>query len=153
MLSLQEISDRLEIADLLTLYSDALDRRDWDQLDQVFLPEAVLDSSEMGGVRAAFPEAKAYMMNALPVFPVYQHLTGPSKIAVDRDLATARTILFNPTVAETEGRQTVFFAGAWYRDRLVRAKAGWRIAERYLEKAYFHNLPAGLGGAAETAAQ
>jgi len=36
----------------------------------------------------------------------------------------------------------VFFIGLWYRDRLVRTSDGWRIADRYEEMAYSHNVPA-----------
>ena len=39
MLSLQEISDRLEIQDLLSRYSYAIDERNWDGLDDVFTPD------------------------------------------------------------------------------------------------------------------
>ena len=35
-MSLQEISDRLEIQDLLAAYSHAIDGRDWDALDDIF---------------------------------------------------------------------------------------------------------------------
>ena len=49
MLSLQEISDRLEIQDLLTRYSFAIDQRDWDALDSVFTEDARIDYSESGG--------------------------------------------------------------------------------------------------------
>ena len=35
-MSMQEISDRLEIQDLMLRYSYAIDSRDWDALDHVF---------------------------------------------------------------------------------------------------------------------
>ncbi|MGR7003390.1 nuclear transport factor 2 family protein [Yinghuangia aomiensis] len=40
MLSLQEISDRLEIQDLMVRYSHAVDTQQWDVLDTVFTPDA-----------------------------------------------------------------------------------------------------------------
>jgi len=36
VLSLQEISDRMEIQDVLAKYSDAIDSRRWDDLDALF---------------------------------------------------------------------------------------------------------------------
>ena len=38
-----EISDRLEIADVLTRYTRAIDAGEWDRLDTVFTPDADID--------------------------------------------------------------------------------------------------------------
>lgn len=43
MWSLEEISDRLEIQQLLVDYSTAIDRRRFDDLDKVFTPDAYID--------------------------------------------------------------------------------------------------------------
>jgi hypothetical protein len=43
MLSLAEISDRLEIQQLLVDYSTAIDKRRFDDLDKVFTPDAYID--------------------------------------------------------------------------------------------------------------
>lgn len=43
MLSLAEISDRLEIQQLLVAYSTAIDLRRFDDLDDVFTPDAYSD--------------------------------------------------------------------------------------------------------------
>jgi SnoaL-like domain len=43
MLSLEEISDRLEIQQLLVDYSTAIDQRRFDDLDNVFTPDAYID--------------------------------------------------------------------------------------------------------------
>ena len=43
MLSLAEISDRLEIQQLLVDYSTAIDTRRFDDLDRVFTPDAYID--------------------------------------------------------------------------------------------------------------
>ncbi len=48
-MSLQEISDRLEIQELLVDYTQAIDRRQWDGLDDVFTADAFIDYSETGG--------------------------------------------------------------------------------------------------------
>lgn len=143
MLSLQEMSDRLEIQDLLTRYCDAIDSRDWDLLDTVFTPDARIDYAETGGAAGSYPEIKAWLPRALERFPAYQHMVAAPRLVIDGDAATSRTILFNPMVHRDEaGQEQVFFIGLWYRDRLVRTAAGWRIAERYEEMAYAHNVPA-----------
>jgi len=43
MLSVQEISDRLEIQQLLVAYSTAIDQRRFDDLDNVFTPDAYIE--------------------------------------------------------------------------------------------------------------
>ena len=49
MLDLKEISDRLELMDLMVRYSHAIDTRSWDELDDVFTPDAVIDYTAFGG--------------------------------------------------------------------------------------------------------
>lgn len=69
MLSLQEISDRLEIQDLLSRYSYAIDDGDWDALDDVFMPDAVIDYSETGGAKGSVAQIKAWLPVAMKRFP------------------------------------------------------------------------------------
>jgi hypothetical protein len=49
MLSLAEISDRLEIQQLLVDYSTAIDQRRFDDLDKVFTPDAYIDLKAVKG--------------------------------------------------------------------------------------------------------
>jgi hypothetical protein len=65
MLSLQEISDRLEIQQLLVDYSTALDQRRFDDLDAVFTPDAYIDYRAMGGIDGNFPEVKTWLAQVL----------------------------------------------------------------------------------------
>ena len=142
MMNLQEMSDRLEIQDLLARYSFAIDERDWDALDRVFTPDAQIDYSETGGAKGDYPAIKAWLPKALERFPQYQHMVATTKLDISDDEARSRTILFNPMVhRDAEGKEQVFFIGLWYRDRFVRTADGWRIAERYEEMAYAHNTP------------
>ena len=142
MLPLQEISDRLEIQDLFARYSFAIDERDWDALDAIFTPDARIDYSETGGAVGSFAEIKAWLPKALERFPMFQHMVATTKLDIDGDTARSRTILFNPMTYRAEnGEDQVFFIGLWYRDKLVRTPAGWRISERYEEMAYSHNVP------------
>ena len=71
MLSLEEISDRLEIQQLLIDYSTAIDKRRFDDLDRVFTPDAYIDYRAMGGIDGRFPEVKAWLAQVLPNFPAY----------------------------------------------------------------------------------
>ncbi len=142
-LSIEEISDRLEIQDLLATYSHAIDSMQWDTLDEVFTPDAFIDYTAMGGPAGNLVETKKFLAEVMPSFPGFQHMVATSKVTIDGDSGTGRTICHNPmTIATPDGNRTVF-CGLWYNDRYVRTPAGWRIAERIEEKCY---LPPELGG-------
>ena len=140
--SLEEISDRLEIQDLLVAYSHAIDTRDWDALDDVFTEDAFIDYSAMGGSAGDLPSTKQFLAAAMPNFAGFQHMIATSKVTLSGDEAEGRTICHNPMVIDKgDGETHVFFCGLWYRDVLVRTPEGWRIKERHEEKSYFHNVP------------
>ena len=141
MLSQQEMSDRFEIQDLLNAYCHAIDRREWDALDDVFTSDAIIDYTEAGGAKGTLEETKLYLDRALEKFTGFQHMVATTELKLDGDKATARSVLFNPMIIERNGKPHVFFAGLWYYDDLVRTGAGWRIRCRREELSYFHNVP------------
>lgn len=143
-LSLQEISDRLELADLVVRYSAAVDRRAWDLYESLFTPDAVIDYTEAGGIRGAPAEVRAWLEQVMPSFPAYQHLVSNTELDIDGDVATGRTMLFNPMGLPTPTGVHVAFVGLWYRDRFVRTPDGWRFAERYEELSWTANWPPGV---------
>jgi hypothetical protein len=129
MLSLQEISDRLEIQQLMVDYSTAIDTKQFDSLDRVFTPDAYIDYRVTGGTEGRFPEVKAWLVEVLPNFPAYMHLLGNFDVRVDGDKASSRTMCFNPMVFNEEAKQ-VLFVGIWYEDEFVRTSDGWRMTRR-----------------------
>lgn len=147
-LSVGQALDRLEIQDVLAAYSEAIDARDWEALDGVFTADAVIDYTEMGGIRGSLPEIKQFLADALGPSGRYvrtQHMLGHSHIVLEEDKAYAHTTCFNPMI-EGEFTATEYerlhFSGLWYRDVLVRTVDGWRIAERYEERTYkFSSYP------------
>lgn len=132
MLDLAEISDRLEIQQLLVDYSTAIDRRRFDDLDWVFTPDAYIDYRAMGGIDGTYPDVKIWLAQVLPNFPAYFHMLGNADIRVDGDAASSRTICFNPMKLDESGR--VLFCGLWYEDEFVRTADGWRISRRVEDK-------------------
>src|SRR5437879_10024964 len=142
MLTLQEISDRLEIQELLYRYSHHLDRREWDDMAKVFTPDAQIDYSEMGGSKGNLEETMSFLKMAMPNFPSYQHMVSNIIIESDPDGKTAhsRCILHNPMVINKRGGAThVFFCGLWYRHVLVRTPERWRITDRVEPASYVHH--------------
>jgi hypothetical protein len=133
MSTAQAIADRLAIDDQLTRYCRAIDAGDFDLLDAVFTPDAVVDYTSSGGIRGAFPEVKAWLAGALGRFAVRQHFVTNREITVAGDTARSRAYLLNPMgVARAGGGVDLFVTGGTYLDRWVRTPGGWRIAERTL---------------------
>jgi hypothetical protein len=135
MLSLEEISDRLEIQQLLIDYSTAIDKRRFDDLDRVFTPDAYIDYTAMGGIEGRFPEVKAWLADVLPNFPVYAHMLGNFDVRIDGDTASSRTICFNPMVLGGDQKQ-ILFCGLWYDDEFIRTAEGWRMRRRVEAKVF-----------------
>jgi len=128
----QLLIDRLEIDDLLTRYTVALDTRQWDLLDTVFTPAATIDYTSSEGIKGRFPEIKVWLEKALTTFTSCQHLLGNRQIELDGDHGTGRTYFFNPnTLTDGAGAATMLFVGGFYLDKFVRTAEGWRIEDRF----------------------
>jgi hypothetical protein len=138
MLSLEEISDRLEIQQLLVAYSTAIDNRRFDDLDRVFTADAYIDYRAMGGIDGEFPEVKAWLAQVLPNFPAYSHMLGNFDVTITGDTAAARTLCFNPMVMPLGqgGQSQVLFCGLWYEDEFIRTSDGWRMTRRVETKCF-----------------
>ncbi|MER8510654.1 nuclear transport factor 2 family protein [Mesorhizobium sp. M0894] len=144
-LSLQEVSDRLEIEQLLARYCYAVDDRDWEAYRKIFTPDAVLDDTVTGGIRSGVGEHVAYMKGALSKILISQHAISTILLDLRGDEASARVHCSCPMVVDLgEGKRQVFFQGFWYRDRVVRTSEGWRISELVEEGYWNHNLPEGF---------
>ncbi len=144
-LSLQEVSDRIEINDLLVRYATAIDTQDWELLDTCFLPDADVDYVSSGGIAGKYPEIRTWLEKALALFTVTLHSLSNSEIQLDGDRAQGRTLVSNPMcIRDAEGKQTIFTVYAYYEDELVRTAEGWRIAKRYERQALVDgSLPGG----------
>jgi hypothetical protein len=137
-LSLQEISDRLEINDLLIRYTRAIDTKDFELLDTCFLPEAFVDYTSSGGVKGPYPEVREWLAKVLAPFPAMMHFVGNSTVELDGDEARTRTYVINPMAVPAEGGiRHAFTVDAHYVDKLVRTPEGWRIAERIEQQVIF----------------
>jgi hypothetical protein len=140
MKSQQELSDRLEIQDLITAYSYAIDFHQFDELDSIFTPDATLDFAATGGISGSLPEIKAWLASVLVHFGGHQHLVATSSVRIDGDAAVARTLCHNP-MWFADPAQPPLFVGLWYLDSFVRTPDGWRMSSRVQQKGYMHGLP------------
>jgi hypothetical protein len=136
MMSLEEISDRLELQQLLIGYSEALDRRRFDELDAIFTPDAYIDYRATGGIEGRYPEIKAWLAETLPTyFVVHAHMLGLPSLRVTGDSATGRTCCFNPMVLKGD-KPSVMQVGLWYEDEFARTPDGWRMNRRVEVKCF-----------------
>lgn len=141
-MDIQEISDRLEINNLLIDYCSAVDAKNFDEFDRIFTPDALIDYRELGGARGPVASIKEYLKRVMPYFPATQHMIANSRVWIDGDTARARTMCHNPMeIPLPEGGTQIAYYGLWYVDRLVRTGEGWRIAERVEERGYAFNVP------------
>lgn len=135
MLTIEEISARLEITQVLTDYATAVDSGRFDDLGAVFTDDAVIDYRVMGGIIGTPTQVTAWLGEVLPLFSAYCHLVGNVDINIDVDGATAmaRSLCLNPL--QTPDTSTVLI-GLWYNDTLTCTDDGWRITSRTLEKCF-----------------
>jgi hypothetical protein len=144
-LSLQELSDRAEIQDVLMRYCYAVDDRDWDSYRKLFTSDAILDDTVTGGIRSGVEEHVTYLTRALSKIRISQHAISTLLLDIEGDSARARLHCSCPMVVDLgEGRTQVFFQGLWYRNHLVRTTDGWKLKELTEEGYWNHNLPAGF---------
>ncbi|MDR7085554.1 hypothetical protein J2X11_000393 [Aeromicrobium panaciterrae] len=134
-MDLQEISDRLEIADVLTRYTRAIDTGDWDKLDTVFTPDAQIDYTESGGIAAGFAEVKPWLAEMLPMFfSKRMHTLGQLDYTLRGDEADVTAYFDNPMLMDDgQGGQKVVEVGGMYHHTLIRTADGWRSRKLHEE--------------------
>jgi len=137
-----QTAQRLEIAALLTRYAVAIDTKQFDLLDTVFTPDAVIDYTSAGGIRGTFPEVKQWLADTLAMFPMTQHLVGNHHIELHGRQAASRSYFYNPMGLPNDAGDglKLFFVGGYYNDTLRRRRGGWRITERIEETAWMQGM-------------
>ena len=128
--------DRAEIDDLLARYCFALDRRDWQDLGNVFAADAVITYSGPR-VSAGIGQITEFFRTTASAIAVTQHLLHTSRVwATGPDTAeglthvTAHHVGYDvPLPAPQPATYTVT---GTYQDAFARTPAGWRIWRRTL---------------------
>lgn len=143
-LTLQQLSDRAEIQDVVTAYAAVIDAQEFGRLADVFLPDARFDFRDVGGFEADnLADFVAWLESGLtPMAGRYFHLCAPTRIDVVGDRADVTTLCLNPLPSDNG---TLLF-GHWYRDEFVRTEDGWRITKRILDVCFTASLPPAMSG-------
>lgn len=137
MLDLQTISDRIEIDDLITTYTRAVDTLDWERFVTVFTDDAFIDYTASGGAKGTRDEIRDWLAETLPMFSAMQHYVCQKEVTLDGDTAEARIYLMNPMqIAQPDGGTWQMDFGGYYLHKLVRTPDGWRSRELVEEFAW-----------------
>ena len=125
-----EYEDRADIVAITHDYCWALDRNEWHELDDVFLPDA---TAQLGShVCEDREQIKQTCSNALTKLDDSQHIVATHQIRIDGDNATSRCYLHAQHIRhDAEGGPNYIVAGR-YEDDFVRTRDGWRIKNRML---------------------
>ena len=142
-LSSQEISDRLEIQELIAQFSHAIDGKRYSDAIALFTPDAAVDYTGIHGPSSNPKEVIGHVEETLSRLKITQHLVGATTITVNGDTAQSRSICHVTGVVTLAAGDHVFSTGLVYVDGFTRTPDGWRISERTIEDPWFHNLPTG----------
>ena len=142
VLSSEQISDRLEIEDVLARYCYAVDDRDWSTYRGLFTANAVIDDRVTGGIESGVEEHVHYLQRALSHILLSQHSISTVLVEVNGNSADVRAQCSCPMVVDLgETKSQVFFQGLRYRSSLLRSHEGWKIS-RLVEEGYWtYNVP------------
>lgn len=131
--SAEEMADRMAINDLITCYVHALDDREYDVLDSVFMPDSVFDLTSAGAIRGLWPEVKELYKSQKDIYVNYLHIYANVRIDFDpgRTSARVKSKVINPIgVPDENGNVRLFQVQGGYDDIFVKTENGWRIKER-----------------------
>ena len=137
-MDIKEISDRLELEKLVTDYATAVDTRNFNEFNNLFTADAIIDYTAVGGISGNLKEIIVYLETALDFFPNYQHFISNISITITGNNATGKVMCFNPM--QTKENQ-VFFLGIWYHDTYINIDDRWFISSRIEESSWSHNVP------------
>jgi ketosteroid isomerase-like protein len=133
------VADEQAIRQLTASFSDAVNRRAFDDFGQLWLPDGVW--AIPGLEDAVGPNAiVAQLEQLISSFDFLLQLLHGGQVWVEGDAARARWYLVE--LGRTSDGQGVHFAGV-YQDRLVRTNAGWKFGARKFDFLYrgFADLP------------
>lgn len=138
-----EVADRLAIRDIIDSYSNAVSRRDWDLLSDIFAENGIWRVRGVGEdreveSRAAVVEAVSSVVSSFEFLVQMPHAPN---IVLSGDTATATTVM--QEIVRVNADTGLALYGIYY-DRLVRTESGWKFAERRFQAVHINPSP--LGG-------
>ena len=125
----QTVIDKQLIRELQNSYSYSIDSGQYDNLDSMFMPDAIYDFGP-AGFSDNLNEVKRTIRNAIEPLTVAQHVNGNEWADIRGDTATAGCYFQVHMYLEGMAGGEHFEMGGRYDDTLVRTTDGWRFAKR-----------------------
>jgi 3-phenylpropionate/cinnamic acid dioxygenase small subunit len=143
--TVQDLSDRAQIEDVLNRYTTALDTKDWALLETTFSEQPTADYSRVGGPSQPLvsPTAIAGLLKATLGTLITQHISSNALIELSGDSATVVSYLLAQHWRKSDGVE--FTTRGRYVDTFVREASGWRIKTRLLDPIHTTGNPAIFG--------
>jgi hypothetical protein len=138
MANIQEISDHLEIIQVIQRYGKALDEKRFDLLRTVFTEDAQLVYL-LGKQLIEFPMQEADKLFKAFLTKCYwsSHLISNPVIELQRDRAHASSrVTATHIQIREDGSRNIWIVSGAYEDELVREAEGWRIRKRVTNAPY-----------------
>jgi hypothetical protein len=135
---LQELLDRERIRALASDYALAVDKRDYETLRGLFLPDARLaiyagdPAPDALRFEARGQDAILRALRAIERYAVTTHQLGGQTVSFSNDRARAETRCLASHLYLRAGARWNLEMAIRYQDELVRTGGGWRFAERAL---------------------
>lgn len=121
-----DVTDRLEIMEILALHGQYADSGELERWDEVFTPDVTYDVSDVGfGVIEGLPALRDCGLQLGAGNPVAHHVTN----IVLEEAADGRVLARSKGLAVMAGGSC---GSATYEDTVVRTEAGWRISHRVI---------------------
>jgi ketosteroid isomerase-like protein len=141
--TVQELTDRLELRALVDAYASALDRRDIDAFVALFTADAHLGIYEPG---VEIPASRfdgtaelASLMSMLEVYGETMHVMANHTVTFDGEQANGEVYCLAHHL--TDGATRNLAMTIRYRDRYERTQDGWRIAHRRIIRYWNERRP------------
>lgn len=138
MYSTLEISDHIEITQVIQRYGKALDEKKYELLNQVFSKDAELVyllGEDL--IKLPFKESDKLFKKFLTKCFWTSHLVSSPVIELDGDKAESRShVTATHIQVKKDGTQNIWFVSGAYEDELVRTSSGWRIKKRIANAPY-----------------
>lgn len=132
-----EAADVAEITQAIYAYAWAIDQREFDRLDAIFLPDATIHYNFFGLAPRPFAETKAWLDASLRIHRVTQHNMSTPRVALGGDVASSTTYgILAHAQEKLDGAMSVVTQHGVYVDAWERTERGWRIRARRLDNLF-----------------
>lgn len=132
-----EAADIAEITQAIYRYASAIDQRELDLLDAIFLADATIHYNFFGLKPRAYADTKPWLEASLRIHRVTQHNMSTPRIELAGDAARSTTYgILAHAQEKLDGAMSVVTQHGVYVDEWTRAARGWRILSRRLDNLF-----------------